>query len=347
MHNRLSLVIVSSLLITVCNAAIAEPVNIPEIRTGIAVTTAIRPEGTTSGRDYVSYKKVTNINPSELVLSYENDGGLRASVIIPRKNILSGQSLGAGFGDRLAGRRKNSTAIALSRDVLRDIKAGNSRELYFAMENHWSKGIVSGFRKQTTKIIVDDGLQEIDVFLAEFRGELFDWSNISLGQKLVQMEILDFEDYPIILHFEFFKNGKKWFSVETVRLETGDPVQERFLRNLENNGRFTSYGITFDYDSAEINDRMKATLDGIAHVLKNNDSIKISVEGHTDSDGSNRYNQTLSERRAKAVVNYFLTAHRIDSSRLSPVGYGEERPIAENTSLLGRALNRRVDFVSF
>jgi OOP family OmpA-OmpF porin len=74
-----------------------------------------------------------------------------------------------------------------------------------------------------------------------------------------------------------------------------------------------------------------------------NPSSPVTVEGHTDSIGSNQYNQKLSERRANAVRQY-LIEKGIASSRIQVIGYGEERPIADNKTAEGRAKNRRAEF---
>ena len=71
----------------------------------------------------------------------------------------------------------------------------------------------------------------------------------------------------------------------------------------------------------------------------------MEIQGHTDSVGSDDYNQKLSEARAASVVNYFVMNHQIDSRRLVARGYGEGSPIASNASESGRELNRRVEFV--
>jgi outer membrane protein OmpA-like peptidoglycan-associated protein len=68
----------------------------------------------------------------------------------------------------------------------------------------------------------------------------------------------------------------------------------------------------------------------------------IVIEGHTDSDGSDAYNQTLSERRA-AAIELYLRRKNLNIASLSSVGYGESRPIAPNTTAEGKALNRRVE----
>jgi OOP family OmpA-OmpF porin len=77
-------------------------------------------------------------------------------------------------------------------------------------------------------------------------------------------------------------------------------------------------------------------------VLLSNKSIKIRVEGHTDSRGSDSYNQNLSEERAASVRQY-LIGRGVSASRIQSKGFGEQRPIEDNTTKAGRAANRRVE----
>lgn len=104
------------------------------------------------------------------------------------------------------------------------------------------------------------------------------------------------------------------------------------------------HGITFDFDSAVIRKDADAVLVALYDGLKNDKAASIRIEGHTSSEGSSAYNQSLSERRAKAVVAD-LTRRGIAASRLSAMGVGEVRPIAANADENGRALNRRVEIV--
>ena len=78
-------------------------------------------------------------------------------------------------------------------------------------------------------------------------------------------------------------------------------------------------------------------------ILEHDEIKKISVEGHTDSDGNDRYNQDLSERRAASVVKY-LVEHGVAEERLAAVGYGESKPLVEETSDADKETNRRVEF---
>ncbi|MGE0580655.1 MAG: OmpA family protein [Steroidobacteraceae bacterium] len=100
--------------------------------------------------------------------------------------------------------------------------------------------------------------------------------------------------------------------------------------------------ITFRTDSADLNASFFRVLDSVALVAKEFDKTIVESAGHTDSTGSEQYNQQLSERRAGTVADY-LRSRGIAADRLITVGAGETRPIASNDTAAGRAQNRRVE----
>jgi len=106
----------------------------------------------------------------------------------------------------------------------------------------------------------------------------------------------------------------------------------------------TLKGIYFELNQATIEPESKPALDNAAKILKDNPTIKVEIQGHTDSVGSAEYNLKLSDKRAQAVVNYLVQNYGIDVNRLTGKGYGKTMPIASNSTEMGRALNRRVEF---
>jgi outer membrane protein OmpA-like peptidoglycan-associated protein len=102
--------------------------------------------------------------------------------------------------------------------------------------------------------------------------------------------------------------------------------------------------IHFEYDKSDILADSFPILDEVAQVLGDNPTIKLTIEGHTDIMGSHEYNMKLSQARVDSVRNY-LISKGINQDRLLAVGYGATRPIADNATALGRAMNRRVEFV--
>jgi len=101
-------------------------------------------------------------------------------------------------------------------------------------------------------------------------------------------------------------------------------------------------GVNFHNDSAELTDQSTLTLNDVAYTLSNCNQTQVEISAHTDSVGSENYNQSLSERRAQSVADY-LDARGIDRNRLNPTAFGETSPIDTNDTADGRARNRRVE----
>lgn len=132
-----------------------------------------------------------------------------------------------------------------------------------------------------------------------------------------------------------------------------DQQEEELRRQLRNSGVSVSRAgnqiilnmpgnITFASDDAALNPNFYNVLDSVAIVLAKYERTLLDIDGHTDSTGSEQYNQQLSEARAVAVGQY-LNQRGIDARRLRIIGYGETRPIADNSTEIGRQQNRRVE----
>ncbi len=100
--------------------------------------------------------------------------------------------------------------------------------------------------------------------------------------------------------------------------------------------------VTFATDSSDLNPAFFDVLSSVSKVLREFDQTVVEVAGHTDSTGSEAYNQTLSERRSSTVSQY-LQSRKISSQRLITIGLGESMPLADNSQEIGRQANRRVE----
>lgn len=100
--------------------------------------------------------------------------------------------------------------------------------------------------------------------------------------------------------------------------------------------------VEFEFDKAVVRAIYGDELKAIADAMKAHDDIDLVLEGHTDSVGTDRYNQDLSQRRAAAVKAKLVQMYGIPASRITTVGFGETRPIADNATAEGRQRNRRV-----
>jgi outer membrane protein OmpA-like peptidoglycan-associated protein len=113
---------------------------------------------------------------------------------------------------------------------------------------------------------------------------------------------------------------------------------------LSKSGHIALYGIHFETGKATILPDSESVLSEVAKMLQQNADVKVSVEGHTDNVGAAASNQSLSEKRAQAVVAW-LTSHGIDAARLKAKGWGASKPVEDNGTEDGRAKNRRVELV--
>ena len=146
----------------------------------------------------------------------------------------------------------------------------------------------------------------------------------------------------------FNVEGRNWGTSDTFReaitnfrLAKGAvPLYDRMMSE----GKFITYGITFDVGKATIKPESMGEINRIVQLMNENPTLKFSVEGHTDSTGNAASNQTLSEKRSQAIVDK-LVELGIAKDRLTAVGKGQNNPIADNSTDEGRAKNRRVEFV--
>ncbi|MCV9385665.1 OmpA family protein [Reichenbachiella ulvae] len=121
------------------------------------------------------------------------------------------------------------------------------------------------------------------------------------------------------------------------------PVDEEHFGPAEVGKRFTLQNIYFEFEKANLLRSSLLELQRLEDYLVKNPNIKIQIEGHTDNVGSREFNEKLSEKRAKAVVDY-LVQHGINEFRLEYVGHGSKYPVVPNDTPENRSLNRRVEF---
>ncbi len=136
------------------------------------------------------------------------------------------------------------------------------------------------------------------------------------------------------------KHGLDFF-IKNIRLAKGAvPLYNKFLTD----GKIVTTGIKFDVNKATIKPESMGVINNIVKILNDHSDLKFSVEGHTDSDGDDVFNQKLSEARAKAVLNSLIEMG-INADRLASKGWGESKPVTDNSTPEGKAGNRRVEFI--
>ncbi len=199
----------------------------------------------------------------------------------------------------------------------------------------------------------------------------WEWKNggeTSRGEAQYQFKLSDFNHISISFNkraLKFYVNGTRVVNIPRCDAPTrfqifsyqGESGDERFITNVRiakgavplydrmmSDGKFITYGITFDVGKATIKPESMGEINRIVALLNENPALKFSIEGHTDSTGGAASNQTLSEARSKAIVDK-LVSMGISADRLTSEGKGQNNPIADNGTDEGRAKNRRVEFV--
>jgi outer membrane protein OmpA-like peptidoglycan-associated protein len=140
----------------------------------------------------------------------------------------------------------------------------------------------------------------------------------------------------------FYNDNNFGFYVSNIKIASGAPDTRH---KLVEEGKFSTTGILFDSGSDVIKPQSFGVLKEIAQALKDNPDIKVKIIGHTDSDGNDKANLELSNKRAAAVKAALEKEFSIEGGRLQSDGKGETQPVADNKTKEGKMQNRRVEFI--
>ena len=349
-------------------AAAQAPRTIP-LCPGLRIVTAIaRDEG-----DYESIKTITAVEPSDVAIAYsaqvpKGSGAFRNFQMrrrVRRHDLEDARLYAHYFHTRGSVTIPGSTALGVSRAVLRALKTGGSAELdivpagsagapadtvshpslYDYVVTYPLRRVGSGTVPVT--VAVNDTVLALPAVHA---------SGDYMGDK-AEFFFLDDEDNPLALSYRFDTGGeptdggldlqvvKIGYDCKAPAAPAGSDRVTQLERALRERRRAVVYDLYFDFNSAALRPESDSTLGVIAEVMRRNPDWKLSIEGHTDAVASDRYNLELSGRRAAAVKDALTGEFGVAASRLTTAGYGESRPQDHNDTVEGRARNRRVELV--
>lgn len=304
--------------------------------------------------DYESIKRIQAVTHEAVEIAYSSDipGATPAaisnsSVAPPRRSCVRTvlrQDLqnASQYHENFCAANQESypgtTAIGVSAQVLADLKSkGEANLKYQTTENGGDPDQPCVLKRVEVAdvaipVLVNDRREQLPAVHARCTPSEF--------QAPSEFYILDDADNPLALAWQLASANK--LQVVKITVPTNTPQIEQAL---EQTGRAEVYGIYFDFASASIRPESEPVLKEIAGVLEKNPGWKLSIEGHTDTVGSDPYNLDLSRRRADAVRQSLIDRYHLAAGRLTTAGFGASRPKETNDTLEGRARNRRVELV--
>ncbi|WP_321372681.1 OmpA family protein [uncultured Draconibacterium sp.] len=235
-------------------------------------------------------------------------------------------------------------------------KDGNRLSFYLTDTKHQRSSETQEFEVTPIRVSTPDGnyVQHSDRDYSYYENGC--WTHVSLAYTNGKLKVyLDDTRLINIPHYEHNPSGftiypyfakaadDKAFYVKNVRIAKGGV---KYYDRVLNEGKIVCNGIRFDVNKATLKPESMGPINKIFELMQKQPDLKFSVEGHTDSDGDDAKNQTLSEQRAKTVMDQLITMG-ISADRLSSKGFGESQPVADNGTAEGKANNRRVEFVKF
>ena len=159
--------------------------------------------------------------------------------------------------------------------------------------------------------------------------------------RLLNVPNLKIKPTGISIWGDFNRHIGKYSYIKNIRIAEGGV---ELYDKLMTDGKIVTTGIRFNVNKSTIKPESMGIINKIAELMNENSDVNFRIDGHTDSDGDEAFNQKLSEERAASVKNALVDLG-IDASRLETKGFGESNPVDENSTPEGKANNRRVEFI--
>jgi len=226
------------------------------------------------------------------------------------------------------------------------------KELVFFVKGDEEKGFTPRFKvelKNPTQVGsflvtgVTSEWQKMVIPFQKFKA-ITDWSQMT--EFVVVFDDLTSNPKEGVIYIDdiYFSDGKGVEEAKEAK-ETKETKVAKETKEVKEMRLTATVRINFDSGDIHIPTREFPKLNRVADILKLNPEYKLSIEGYSDNLGNDEVNLILSRKRAAVVLNYLVITGGIDPDRLHAVGYGKEKPIADNSTREGRTLNRRVELV--
>ncbi len=184
-------------------------------------------------------------------------------------------------------------------------------------------------------------------FIAKGNEKFFTIGNFDRNSKTKKQLVVDKDQFNMSYYYIDSISLVKKDSIKTNNVKNSDSIVKHLsnpvLGKIKLNKDYIFKNVVFDFNSFRLSNAAKSEINTVFQFLKQNNNLNVIIYGHTDNVGNSDFNQTLSEKRAKAIAEYFISLGLL-KERITSYGYGESRPIESNDTEIGRNKNRRVEF---
>lgn len=293
------------------------------------------------GQDADTRSDILSVNSEVVSLQYSSTRGLFTRRDILMRDRQSARSYVLGFSARMPTVIPGSTSLGISSAVLQELRSTGRASITLIHSENLDRiecKLVATGVDVRVPLIVEDRI--LDVPTVQTRVNCASGSRTGTGQFVVASDV----NNPILIESTLnFSWEQRPRTNRVTRVTAGLGLQSDMRQALDTLGAYDVYGLLFDFDSATLRPETAQLVREIAVMLQQNPNWTILIAGHTDSIGGAEYNMRLSGQRA-ASVKQALISSGVAPNRLQSVGHGMTKPKADNSTLAGRAINRRVEF---
>jgi outer membrane protein OmpA-like peptidoglycan-associated protein len=293
------------------------------------------------GRDADARTEITSITPEVVSLQYGSTRGLFTRRDVFLRDWQSARIYVLGHSARMPTVIPGSTSLGISSAVLQELRSNRRADLTLIHSENLDRidcNLVATGVDVRVPVIVEDRI--FDVPTVQARATCGSGNRTGTGQFVFANDL----NNPILIESTLnFSWEQRPRTVRVTRVVAGLGLQADMRHALNTLGTYDVYGLLFDFDSAQLRPETAQLVREIAAMLQQNPNWTILVAGHTDSIGGAEHNMRLSRQRAESV-SQALVSNGVAASRLQAVGHGMSKPKADNSTLAGRAINRRVEF---
>jgi outer membrane protein OmpA-like peptidoglycan-associated protein len=308
------------------------------LHAGKVITTTFANE---FGRDADARTEIISLTPETVSLQYSSTRGLFTRRDVSIRDWQSARVYVLGHSARMPTVIPGSTSLGISSAVLQELRTNGRAALTLIHSENLDRiecNLVATAVDVRVPLIIEDRIFDVPTVRAGVSCGA--GNRTGTGQFVFANDV----NNPILIESTLnFSWEQRPRTVRVTRIVAGLGLQAEMRQALDTLGTYDVYGLLFDFDSAQLRPETAQLVREIAVMLQQNPNWTILIAGHTDSTGGADHNMRLSEQRA-ASVKQALISSGVAAGRLQSVGHGMTKPKADNSTLAGRAINRRVEF---